>query len=90
MIGTAAPQAKHHRLPLLGFGQVRHTRLRPVRNAFAYGTYFLMLPMRSLQAHGPGALGAQPVGAFELSSTATTVMAAARNRGELWLGWTRF
>ena len=33
---------------LIGFGQVRHTRLRPTRNAFAYATYFLMLPMRSL------------------------------------------
>lgn len=41
---------------LLGFGEVRHTRLKPVRNAFVYGTYFLMLPMRSLQQHGPGAL----------------------------------
>lgn len=41
---------------LLGFGQVRHTRLRPVHHAFAYGTYFLMLPLRSLQAQGPGAL----------------------------------
>jgi DUF1365 family protein len=34
---------------LLGFGQVRHTRLRPRRHAFSYPTYFLMLPMRSLQ-----------------------------------------
>jgi DUF1365 family protein len=34
---------------LIGFGQVRHTRLKPVRHAFAYATYFLMLPMRSLQ-----------------------------------------
>ncbi len=42
--------------PLIGFGQVRHTRLRPRRNAFVYGTYFLMLPMRRLQADGPGAL----------------------------------
>ncbi len=33
---------------LIGFGQVRHTRLRPKRNAFAYPTYFLMLPMRQL------------------------------------------
>ncbi|MEY4345588.1 MAG: hypothetical protein RL032_1420 [Pseudomonadota bacterium] len=47
--GTAA-------VALLGFGQVRHTRLKPVRNAFAYGTYFLMLPMRSLQANGSGNL----------------------------------
>ncbi|MDD2881300.1 MAG: DUF1365 domain-containing protein [Rhodoferax sp.] len=35
--------------PLIGFGQVRHTRLKPVRHAFAYPTYFLMLPMRQLQ-----------------------------------------
>jgi uncharacterized protein len=35
--------------PLIGFGQVRHTRLRPAHNAFAYPTYFLMLPMRTLQ-----------------------------------------
>lgn len=33
---------------LIGFGTVRHTRLRPARHAFAYPTYFLMLPMRSL------------------------------------------
>ena len=41
---------------LLGFGEVRHARLKPVRNAFVYGTYFLMLPLRSLQRNGPGAL----------------------------------
>ncbi len=35
--------------PLIGFGQVRHTRLKPVRHSFAYRTYFLMLPMRSLE-----------------------------------------
>jgi hypothetical protein len=34
---------------LIGFGQVRHTRLRPVRHAFAYPSCFLMLPMRSLR-----------------------------------------
>ncbi|MFZ4480011.1 MAG: DUF1365 domain-containing protein [Rhodoferax sp.] len=33
---------------MIGFGQVRHTRLRPLKHAFAYPTYFLMLPMRSL------------------------------------------
>ena len=42
--------------PLLGFGQVRHTRLRPARNAFAYPTYFLMLPMRAVQRGSTGAL----------------------------------
>ena len=40
--------------PLIGFGQVRHTRLRPRRHAFAYPTFFLMLPMRSLgSTHTP-------------------------------------
>ena len=47
--GPATPAA-----PLIGFGQVRHTRLRPRRHAFAYPTFFLMLPMRSLPgAHTP-------------------------------------
>lgn len=36
--------------PLLGRGLVRHVRLRPVRHAFAYPTFFLMLPLRSLRA----------------------------------------
>ena len=40
-------------VPLIGFGQVRHTRLRPQRHAFAYPTYFLMLPLRSLQGQAP-------------------------------------
>jgi DUF1365 family protein len=39
--------------PLIGFGQVRHNRLRPQRHAFTYPTYFLMLPMRSLQTQVP-------------------------------------
>ena len=42
--------------PLIGFGQVRHTRLRPSRHAFNYANYFLMLPMRSMVLHGSGAL----------------------------------
>ncbi len=39
--------------PLIGFGQVRHSRLSPKRHAFAYPTYFLMLPLRSLQKAAP-------------------------------------
>ena len=45
-----------HPQPLLGFGDVRHLRLRPARNVFSYPTYFLMLPMRALHRHGPGTL----------------------------------
>jgi DUF1365 family protein len=33
---------------LIAFGTVRHARLRPTTHRFAYPTYFLMLPMRSL------------------------------------------
>lgn len=40
--------------PQLCFGQVRHTRLRPVRNAFAYGNYYLRLPLRSLGSNDFG------------------------------------
>ncbi len=43
-------------IAMLGLGEVRHARLRPARNAFNYGTFFLMLPMRALQAHGSGEL----------------------------------
>ena len=50
MNGTTSPLPA--KLPLIGFGEVRHTRLKPVQHAFVYPTYFLMLPMRSLQ-HGP-------------------------------------
>ncbi len=42
--------------PQIGIGQVRHTRLRPARHAFAYPTYFLMLPLRSMRRGGPGAI----------------------------------
>jgi uncharacterized protein len=42
--------------PLIGTGQVRHTRLRPAHNRFAYPTYFLMLPMRRLRAEPCAAL----------------------------------
>jgi DUF1365 family protein len=36
----------------IGFGQVRHTRLKPRHHAFVYPTYFLMLPLRQLQREG--------------------------------------
>jgi DUF1365 family protein len=41
---TSAPR------PLIGFGQIRHARLRPARNAFNYRGYFLRLPLRALAA----------------------------------------
>ena len=34
----------------IGLGHVRHTRLRPARHAFAYRSFFLRLPMRTLAA----------------------------------------
>lgn len=43
-------------VPLIGFGLVRHARLKPVANAFAYPTFFLMLPLRSMAGQGSGAL----------------------------------
>lgn len=42
-------------LPRIGHGVVRHTRLRPASNAFAYRVFFVMLPMRTL-ARDPAAL----------------------------------
>ena len=49
----------------IGFGQVRHTRLRPRRHAFAYDTFFLMLPMRQLgQAAAMGGLPVNRPGAI--------------------------
>ena len=53
---TALPAAATLAEPLIGFGQVRHTRLRPALNRFAYPTYFLMLPMRRLRAAPHAAL----------------------------------
>jgi uncharacterized protein len=50
--------------PLIGFGQVRHTRLRPKHHAFAYATYFLMLPMRSLASHSTNPLAVNRWGAI--------------------------
>ncbi len=49
---AAAPPSR----ALLGVGQVRHRRLRPREHAFAYPTYFLMLPLRSLRLQADAAL----------------------------------
>ncbi len=50
MIGAPLPPAAGQMQPLIGFGSVRHLRLRPARNAFSYPTYFLLLPLRSMRA----------------------------------------
>ena len=49
---------------MIGFGQVRHARLRPTPHAFNYGTFFLMLPMRSLQNSVGSALPINRAGAI--------------------------
>ncbi|MEY4364013.1 MAG: hypothetical protein RLZZ24_1365 [Pseudomonadota bacterium] len=48
--------------PMIGMGQVRHTRLRPSWHGFAYRTFFLMLPMRALSQHGDAALAINRAG----------------------------
>ena len=50
--------------PQLGVGQVRHTRLRPKHHAFAYPTFFLLLPMRSLRTGAPSDLAHNRAGAI--------------------------
>ncbi|MEY2678482.1 MAG: hypothetical protein RLZ00_1174 [Pseudomonadota bacterium] len=49
---------------MIGFGQVRHTRLRPKAHAFSYSTFFLMLPMRTLQTAAATALPINRAGAI--------------------------
>ena len=53
--------------PLIGTGQVRHARLRPVANRFAYPSYFLMLPMRSLREQPSPALRRNAFGLVSFS-----------------------
>ena len=47
-------------MPLIGTGEERHRRLRPSVHAFAYRTYFLLLPMRSLRAQAAQPAQAAP------------------------------
>ncbi len=70
----SVPQASHfsaHSSPtaeapkaMIGFGQVRHMRHRPKVHAFNYSTFFLMLPMRTLQAAGDAVLAINRAGAI--------------------------
>ncbi|TAM52654.1 MAG: DUF1365 domain-containing protein [Burkholderiaceae bacterium] len=55
-------------VPLIGFGQVRHTRLRPRHHDFAYPTFFLMLPLRSLREYS-GPLAVNRRGALSFYDT---------------------
>ena len=49
----------------IGFGQVRHARLRPQQHRFAYSTFFLLLPMRQLtQPQAMGGLAVNRSGAI--------------------------
>lgn len=68
MSSLASPAEAFTAAPLIGFGQVRHTRLRPSRHAFAYATFFLMLPMRSLRA-GSDVLAVNRRGALSFHDT---------------------
>ena len=50
-------------VPLLGIGEVRHARVRPVAHRFAYPTFFLLLPMRALSRQASPALPRNRFGA---------------------------
>ncbi len=63
--GRVDQQAGATAVAQIGFGQVRHTRLRPHRHAFAYDTFFLLLPMRRLgDARAMGGLAVNRAGAL--------------------------
>lgn len=47
--GAAPCPATRDARAMIGRGQVRHQRMRPAANAFAYPVFFLMLPMRALR-----------------------------------------
>lgn len=54
-VGTPAVGEESARA-LIGLGEVRHMRLRPVSHAFRYATCFLLLPMRALRSAADPAL----------------------------------
>ena len=49
MTDASMPPAVGQARPQIGFGVVRHQRLRPAHNTFSYPTYFLLLPLRSMR-----------------------------------------
>ena len=51
-----------HHVPLIGVGEVRHTRLRPRHHAFAYPTFFLLLPLRTMRREGAAVLACNRAG----------------------------
>lgn len=53
MTQRESPTSSVRAAPLIGIGRVWHQRLRPARNAFAYPSYFLLLPMRAWAEHDP-------------------------------------
>jgi DUF1365 family protein len=63
---THSPTSPASEIPkaMIGFGQVRHTRLRPKVHAFNYSTFFLMLPMRTLRSTGDAVLPINRSGAI--------------------------
>ncbi len=74
--------------PLIGFGEVRHTRLKPRRHAFAYPTYFLMLPMRSIRAGVKSPLKINEFGALSFHDVDHGDGRSAHEGGSLgWLEW---
>jgi hypothetical protein len=67
MSGTNAPMdggiaQRTSAQPMLGTGVVRHRRLRPREHAFAYATYFVLLPMRTLRGAPSPALARNRAG----------------------------
>lgn len=66
----------------IGFGSIRHARLRPARHAFAYRGFFLRLPVRRLDQ--PGAL---PRGLARNRSGLFSLHDADHGDGRPWLAW---
>lgn len=77
-----------HPAPHIGFGHVWHTRLRPRRHRFSVPTFFLLLPMRTLQARpeAAGVLALNRAGALSFRDADHGDGKTARTGGALaWL-----